>query len=486
MTIPILDALQACAGVPHAPFYAPGHKRGKGISDRLANLWGKSVFEHDLPELPDFDNLFAPSGGIKEAQALAAEAFDADKTWFLVNGSTCGVIAAILATCGTGDKLILPRNSHQSAIAGLVLSGASPIFITPESDPSGDLAHSITPDAVSQALKEHPDAKAVMLLYPTYHGVCGDIHAIAKRVHHYNIPLLVDEAHGAHLPFHPDLPPSAMSAGADLTIQSTHKVLTAMTQASMLHIKGDRIDPERLNQALQLVQSTSPSALLLASLDAARQQMMLYGETLISRTLGLAEAAREQIQQIRGLSVLDATKTPGCFTLDPTRLTVRVMELGLSGFEADEIFCDQLGVIAELPTFQHLTFILSLGNTAEDIQQLVQAFTDLQQRYSRPDNSFRQNLYQPEMTPGLILEPSISPRDAFFAPKERLPLNQSVGHISAEWICPYPPGIPVLIPGFAIASTTVDYLRQVQHLGGYITGCSDPRLNSVNVVKSKD
>jgi len=482
MTIPILDALQACAGVPHAPFYAPGHKRGKGISDRLANLWGKSVFEHDLPELPDFDNLFAPSGGIKEAQALAAEAFDADKTWFLVNGSTCGVIAAILATCGTGDKLILPRNSHQSAIAGLVLSGASPIFITPESDPSGDLAHSITPDAVSQALKEHPDAKAVMLLYPTYHGVCGDIHAIAKRVHHYNIPLLVDEAHGAHLPFHPDLPPSAMSAGADLTIQSTHKVLTAMTQASMLHIKGDRIDPERLNQALQLVQSTSPSALLLASLDAARQQMMLYGETLISRTLRLAEAAREQIQQIRGLSVLDATKTPGCFTLDPTRLTVRVMELGLSGFEADEIFCDQLGVIAELPTFQHLTFILSLGNTAEDIQQLVQAFTDLQQRYSRPDNSFRQNLYQPEMTPGLILEPSISPRDAFFAPKERLPLNQSVGHISAEWICPYPPGIPVLIPGFAIASTTVDYLRQVQHLGGYITGCSDPRLNSVNVV----
>ncbi|MFP4123994.1 aminotransferase class I/II-fold pyridoxal phosphate-dependent enzyme [Coleofasciculus sp.] len=481
-TIPILDALQACAGVPHAPFYAPGHKRGKGISDRLANLWGKSVFEHDLPELPDFDNLFAPSGGIKEAQALAAEAFGADKTWFLVNGSTCGVIAAILATCGTGDKLILPRNSHQSAIAGLVLSGASPIFITPESDPWGDLAHSITPDAVSQALKEHPDAKAVMLLYPTYHGVCGDVHAIAQRVHDDNIPLLVDEAHGAHLTFHPDLPPSAMSAGADLTIQSSHKVLTAMTQASMLHIKGHRLDPERLSQALQFVQSTSPSAILLASLDAARQQMMLYGERLISRTLGLAEAAREQIQQIPGLSVLDATKTPGCFTLDPTRLTVRVSGLGITGFEADEIFCDQLGVIAELPTFQHLTFILSLGNAAEDIQQLVQAFTDLQQRYSRPDTSFRQNLYQLGMTSGLILEPSMSPRDAFFAPKERLPLDQSVGHISAEWICPYPPGIPVLMPGFAIASATVDYLRQVQHFGGYITGCSDPSLNSVNVV----
>lgn len=485
-TIPILDALQACAGRPHAPFYAPGHKRGKGLSDRLANLWGKSVFEHDLPELPDFDNLFAPSGGIQEAQELAAAAFGADKTWFLVNGSTCGVIAAIVATCGMGDKIILPRNSHQSAIAGLILSGASPIFITPDYDPSGDLAHSITPDAVSQALKQHPDAKAVMLLYPTYHGVCGDIQAIAQRVHDYNIPLLVDEAHGAHLRFHPDLPASAMSAGADLSIQSTHKVLAAMTQASMLHIQGHRLDPERLSQALQLVQSTSPSALLLASLDAARQQMMLYGEMLISRTLGLAEAAREQIQHIRGVSVLNATNTPGCLILDPTRLTVNVTGLGLTGFAADDIFCDQLGVIAELPTFQHLTFILSLGNTAEDIQQLVQAFAHLNQPDSRPDTFPRQNLCQPEMTPGLIQEPSMSPRDAFFASKARLPLDQSVGHISAEWVCPYPPGIPVLMPGEAIASTTVEYLRQVQQFGGYITGCSDPGLDCVNVVKSKD
>jgi len=482
-TIPILDALKACTRSPHAPFYAPGHKRGKGISDRLMNLWGNSVFEYDLPELPDFDNLFAPSGGIQEAQALAAAAFGADQTWFLVNGSTCGVIAAILATCGTGDKLILPRNSHQSAIAGLVLSGASPIFITPDYDPSGDLAHSMTPDAVSQALNQHPDAKAVMLLYPTYHGVCGDIQAIAQRVHEYNIPLLVDEAHGAHFAFHPDLPPSALSAGADLTIQSTHKVLAAMTQASMLHIKGHRLDPERLSQALQLVQSTSPNALLLASLDAARQQMVLYGETLLSRTLGLAEAAREQIQQILGVSVLNATNSPGCLTLDPTRLTVNVTGLGLTGFEADEIFCDQLGVIAELPTFQHLTFIWSLGNTGEDIQPLVQAFTQLQQRYSRPNTPRKQNLCPLGITPGLIIEPLMSPRDAFFAAKARLPLDQSIGHISAEWVCPYPPGIPILIPGEAIASTTVDYLQEVKQIGGYITGCSDPRLDRVNVVK---
>lgn len=486
MTIPIIDALQTCAGESHAPFYTPGHKGGKGISERLLTLWGKAVFEHDLPELPNFDNLFAPSGVIQEAQALAAAAFGADQTWFLVNGSTCGVIASILATCGTGDKLILPRNSHQSAIAGLVLSGATPIFITPESDPSGDLAHSITPEAVSQALELHRDAKALMLVYPTYHGVCGDIHAIAQQVHDYNIPLLVDEAHGAHFGFHPDLPPSAMSAGADLTIQSTHKVLGAMTQASMLHIKGDRINPERLSQALQLVQSTSPSALLLASLDAAREQMVFAGETLLNSILGLAERAREQIQQIPGLSILEATNTPGCLTLDATRLTVKVTGLGLSGFEADEIFCDQLGVIAELPTFQHLTFLLSLGNTEQDIQQLVQAFTDLSQRYFPGDHPLKHNLYQSGITPGLIREPCMSPRDAFFAPKKRLTLEQSIGHISSEWICPYPPGIPLLIPGEAIASVTVEYLRWVQHFGGYITGCSDPSLESLNVVKPQD
>ncbi len=289
---PLLDALKANTARPHAPFYTPGHKLGKGISQPLADLLGKAVFRADLTELADLDNLFSPQGVIQTAQQLAAEAFGASQTWFLVNGSTCGIEAAILATCGTGDKIILPRNVHSSAIAGLILSGAIPIFLNPEYDPVLDIAHSITPNAVQSALQQHPDAKAVLTVYPTYYGVCGNLSAIANITHQYNIPLLVDEAHGAHFAFHPELPTPALAAGADLTVQSIHKVLGAMTQASMLHIQGNRIDCDRISKALQLVQSTSPSYLLLASLDAARQQMALHGKMLMSRTLQLADVSK--------------------------------------------------------------------------------------------------------------------------------------------------------------------------------------------------
>jgi arginine/lysine/ornithine decarboxylase len=228
---PLLAQLQKKVNSLDVPFYAPGHKQGEGIGEDLSNLLGKSVFKADLPELPDLDNLFAPTGVIKEAQILAAETFGADKSWFLVNGSSCGIIAAILATCGEGDKIILARNIHKSAISGLILSGAQPIFINPEYNPTIDLNLNITPQSLENALKLHPDTKAVMVVSPTYQGVCCDLETIAQITDHYSIPLLVDEAHGAHFAFHPDLPPAALSLGADMAIQSTHKVLGALTQA---------------------------------------------------------------------------------------------------------------------------------------------------------------------------------------------------------------------------------------------------------------
>jgi arginine decarboxylase len=488
---PLLDALRAAACKPHAPFYAPGHKRGQGIPKPLVELLGASVFLADLPELPDLDNLFAPEGVIQEAQELAAAAFGAEQTWFLINGSSAGVMAAILATCNAGDKIILPRNIHQSAIAGLVLSGAVPVFINPEYDPSADLAHSITPAAVARTLKQYPDAKAVMMVYPTYHGVCGDVNVIAQLAHQHNIPLLVDEAHGPHFAFHPDLPACALSAGADLTVQSTHKVIGAMTQASMLHVQGNRIDRERLSKALQLVQSTSPSYLLLASLDAARQQMALHGEQLMTQTLQLADEARNQIGQIPGLSVLERVKTPGFFALDRTRLTVRVSALGLSGFEIDEIFHQQFGVTAELPTLEHLTFIITLGNTKTDIQQLVQAFSAIgRENYQSKSLTSWHDVLQKWRTELLFVHPSsfiicpaLSPRDAFFAPTETVPIDQTLDRISAELVCPYPPGIPALMPGELINPAAIEYLQQVLTLGGNITGCSDPSLNTLKVVR---
>jgi arginine decarboxylase len=501
---PLLDALRDRTNHHHSPFYAPGHKRGQGISQPLVDLFGAAVFRSDLPELPELDNLFNPEGAIGQAQELAAQAFGADSTRFLANGSTCGIIAAILATCGRGDKIILPRNIHSSAISGLILSGAIPIFVSPEYDRTWDLANSITPEATAAALKQHSDAKAVMVVYPTYHGVCGDLRAIAQITHEYNIPLLVDEAHGAHFNFHPNLPEPALSAGADLTVQSIHKTLGAMTQASMLHLKGDRLNIQKLDRALQLVQSTSPSYLLLASLDAARQQIALHGEQLMAQTLLLAEKARSHISQIPGLSVLEPLNTPGFAALDRTRLTVKVSDLGITGFAADEIMHSELAVTAELPMPQHLTFIISLGNTESDIDNLVKAFTLLAERSKFGSgfcNGFNGLMFKEEArskkqdfsplplspTPPLPLSPfptpPISPREAFFSPAETVAIDRAVDRLSAELICPYPPGIPVLMPGEIITSKALEYLQQILAAGGKITGCSDPSLQTLKVVR---
>ncbi|MEM8675194.1 MAG: aminotransferase class I/II-fold pyridoxal phosphate-dependent enzyme [Cyanobacteria bacterium P01_G01_bin.67] len=488
-TTPLVDGLVRAIQRPHAAFYAPGHKRGQGASQLIQDLLGKTALAADLPELPELDNLFAPVGIIEEAQQLAAQVFGAEKTWFLVNGSTCGIIAAILATCGVGDKIILPRNIHQSAIAGLIHSGAIPVFINPEYDSKSGLAYNVTPAKVKQALIAHPNTKAVMMLHPTYQGVCSDLKAIADMTHQYQIPLLVDEAHGAHFAFHDDLPPSAMSLGADLTVQSTHKTLSAMTQASMLHTQGDLVCSQRISRALQLVQSTSPNYLLLASLDAARQQMATVGTELMQQTISFAIEAHQKIAEIPHLSVFLSPTQPGIKYLDPTRLTIDISQLGITGFEADEILHEQLGVTCELPLLQHLTFIISLGNTAKDIQQLIQACLALSQK-----NTVKTIKSNSAVTQLLSLPPhptKVSPRSAYFATKETITLSQASDQhcgelICGELICPYPPGIPLLMPGEAITVEAVNYLQQVLAAGGTITGCNDPTLQTIQILKLEE
>jgi len=476
---PIIDALQEWVSTSHAPFYTPGHKRGIGMNPLLKDRWGVDVLKWDLPELPGLDNLHAPSGVIESAQALAADVFGAQQTWFLVNGSTTGVIAAILATCGDGDKIILPRNIHSSAIAGMIHAGAVPIFINPEYQPELDLTHSITPESVKFALEQHPDAKAVMLVYPTYYGAGGDIGAIAEIVHSYGMPLLVDEAHGAHFGFHPDLPPSALSLGADLSVQSTHKLLGSLTQSAMLHVNGNRIDRDRVSRSLRSIQTTSPSYLLLATLDAARQQMALNGHELMSKTIELARIARARIAQIEGLSVVSlAAATPGCKYVDLTRLTVTVTGLNLTGFAADEILTYQLGVVAELPSLRHLTFIISLGNTLGDIDRLVDAFTELAANH-RQGSLELHSIVPPDE---LLVTMAMTPRQADRSHQQRISIVDAVGKISAESICPYPPGIPVIMPGEIVTTAALDYLQQVLNLGGEIAGCTDPTLATIAIV----
>ncbi|MEM9538384.1 MAG: aminotransferase class I/II-fold pyridoxal phosphate-dependent enzyme [Cyanobacteria bacterium P01_E01_bin.42] len=469
---PLIDAIKAVSRQHLSVFYVPGHKRGQGIPSQLSDWLGAEIFRADLPELPEFGSLFPPQGTVKTAQELAAEAFGAKQTWFLANGSTSGVEAAILATCRQGDKIILPRNVHKSAISGLVLSGAMPIFVNPECD--RNLPTSITPKTLKTALETHPDVKAVMVVYPTYHGICGDLGAIASLVHQYNIPLLVDEAHGAHFAFHPNLPASALSLGADIAVQSTHKTLGAMTQASMLHLQGDRISPDRITNALRLLQSTSPNHILLASLDAARHQMAMQGEALLEKALNLAEEVRDRLANIADLWVFEPTSA----TIDRTRIAIDATQLGLTGFAADEILYDELGVTAELPELQYLTFVLTFGNTPADCDRLVEAYQILERdRRHLPISPISPILPIPSIS-------SISPREAYFAPTETVAFDLAGDRISAELICPYPPGIPLLMPGEAISAAVLNRLQRIRTLGQTINieGCSDPTLKTLKVI----
>ncbi len=486
---PLLDALNAAALRDRAVFHTPGHKQGQGSPHKFSQRVGFAMLQADLPELPELDNLFAPEGVIEVAQRLAAEAFRAEATYFLANGSTCGIEAAVLATCQPGDRLILPRNAHQSAIAALILSGATSGWIEPVADPGWGIAHAVTPAAVQAAIDRNPDAKAVLIVSPTYYGVCADLESIARITHAHNLPLLVDEAHGAHFSFHPDLPMSALQAGADLAVQSTHKTLSALTQAAMLHVQGNRIDRDRLRRALQLVQSTSPNYLLLASLDAARQQMATQGKALLSETIALAERVRSQISSIPGIRLLapESVARLGFPALDPTRLTIEVSGLGFSGFAADEILHQAFGVTAELPGMTTLTFILTFGNPIDDADRLVHALQRLSHDYSMPPAS---PLLLPDVPlpmldasqfPEEIIAP-MSPRAAFFAPSQTLPVAKAIDRVSAELVCPYPPGIPLLLPGEVVTLEAIDRLQQILKAGGMITGCADLTLKTIRVV----
>jgi arginine decarboxylase len=467
---PLLTALQTWADRDYAAFHTPGHKRGQGASDLFRQLLGHSALRADLPELPELDNLFAPQGVIQQAQDLAAEAFGADRTWFLANGSTAGVIAAILATCQPGDAIALPRNVHQSVISGLILAGANPVFIMPEYDPDWDIAQGVTTTAVTQTLAQNPTVKAVLIVSPNYYGVGCDITTIADATHRHNIPLIVDEAHGAHFTFHSDLPRSALASGADIAIQSTHKTLSALTQASMLHLQGDRVSAERIARSIALIQSTSPNYLLLASLDAARHQMTTIGNALLTQTLAVVKSTRQALSEINSIRLLAHYEY-----FDLTRLTIDVSGLGITGFTADAILAEEFNVMCELPSLRHLTFIFSIGTTAHDADRLIQAITKLAQQ-SHPHESLLQAQFS--KSPEIV----ISPRDAFFADMQTVETSQAIDKISGELICPYPPGIPVLLPGERITQGAIDQLQTVRQSGGFISGCADPELKTIQII----
>ncbi|WOL20674.1 hypothetical protein Cni_G29479 [Canna indica] len=484
---PLVEALKSTAADDVACFHFPGHNRGKAAPSILSNLTGLGSFIHDLPELPELDDLFSPKGAILDAQTQAAKLFGASVTWFLVGGTTCGIQASVMATCSPGDILILPRNSHISATSGLVLSGALPKYIFPEYNSHWDIAGGVTPLQVETSIKElevaGKTAAAVLVTSPTYHGICSNLSEITELCHSRGIPVIVDEAHGAHFGFHPNFPSTALEQGADLAVQSTHKVLSSLTQSSMLHISGDLINRERISKCLQMLQSSSPSYLLLASLDAARAQIGENRDTIFSNAVDLSLDIRHEIGKISGISLLDSSNFLSHFpAIDPLRITVGVSQLHMSGYLADEILWEKHHIIPELVGTRSLTFAINLGTSRRDVQRLISGVKYLSSKFFEGGKQ-KSNVRNRVSAPTTHSSMELSPRDAFFAKKERVNIRDSIGEICGELVCPYPPGIPILIPGEVVTEEALSYLSNAMIMGAKISGASDHLLSSILVCK---
>jgi arginine/lysine/ornithine decarboxylase len=483
-TAPLVQALKSTASQDVSCFHFPGHNRGKATPSSLSTLIGSGTFLHDLPELPELDDLFSPKGVILDAQRRAAELFGSSKTWFLVNGTTCGIQASVMATCSPGDYLIVPRNCHISVISAMVLSGAIPRYIIPEYNSGWDIAGGITPLQVDKAVKElEEDGKrigAVIVTSPTYHGVCSNVQGIVSVCQTRGIPVIVDEAHGAHFRFHDTLPSTAIEQGADLAVQSTHKVLCSLTQSSMLHMAGDLVDVDKVSQCLQLLQSSSPSYLLLSSLDAARAH--LSGNTdIFDEPLALALKTTDQLRTIPGISVLDLT----CFSsnfpaIDPLRITLSASNLHLSGYETDDILYEDYHIVSELVGTQAVSLAVNIGTRMQDVQKLVKCAEHLSEKYFFA-NSFKLIKENRACSPLEKISVHLTPREAFFTKKRRVSIEDSFGEICGELICPYPPGIPVLIPGEVVTHDSLSYLMNVRNQGITISGAVDADLSSIMV-----
>ncbi|WP_333870828.1 aminotransferase class I/II-fold pyridoxal phosphate-dependent enzyme [Desulforamulus putei] len=475
---PLWEALVKHLTAPGAQFHIPGHRSGEAIPPEFLQLAGPGMFRMDLTEIPGLDDLHNPQGAIAEAMELAAGAYGADKSFFLVNGTSCGLMALILACCGPGDKIIVPRNAHRSVVSGLILSGAIPVYYQPAV--LDDFACLAGPDVlqIKKLLSENRDVKAVLAVNPTYYGVAGDIASLSAVCHGAGVPLLVDEAHGAHLRFHPELPPDALSCGADAVVQSTHKTGGSLTQSSMLHLKGKRVDHGRVAEALRMLQSTSPSYLLMVSLDVARRQLALKGRELLDKSLRLAGWCRDKLSKMQGLRVLNRERlgAAGAAFLDPTRLTISLLPSGLTGYRTAELLHHRYHVHVEMADAAGVVAVISLGTNVEDCRRLIWAIEEL----VVTEAGDPLHLPEPPRLPPPVV--ALAPREAWQKPGKDVSLENSLGMICGETVAVYPPGIPVICPGEVIEQPVLDYLLEVRQQGLHVQGPGDGKLRKLRVL----
>ncbi len=475
---PLFDALKDYHKKGIVPFDVPGHKHGVGLKE-FGEFMGEKILEVDVNSMKCLDNLSNPVGVIKDAEDLLAKAYDADYGYFLVNGTSGGVQGMIMSVCKPNDKIILPRNAHKSATNGIIMSGATPVYIHPEYNEELSIAFGVTTESVKKAIRENKDAKAVFIINPTYFGAVSSLKEICEEAHKNNMLVLVDEAHGSHLHFHPDLPTSAMSAGADMVAVSMHKTGGSLTQSSALLIKGGRVDPKHVRKILNLNQTTSASYLLMSSLDIARKNLAIDGERLLSSVLELSRYGRSEINKIDGVYAFgkEIEGTPGVHQFDETKLVINVTGLGMTGFKVYDILRDEYDIQMELGDSNNILGIISLGDTKENIERLVSALAEISSKYKKEVSSFK------SLLPAYELEAAISTREAFYAEKEKVKLKDSAGRISGESIMAYPPGIPIFTPGERITQEVLDYIEFLRGQDTVITDLEDSSLTYINVIK---
>ncbi len=462
-------------------FHMPGHKGTMTLHPMLEAYIGHEIYAADLVEINGIiDYLHSPKGALKEAQEMAADAYGADHTFFLINGSTVGNEGAIMSVARAGQKVIMARASHRSVYGGVVLSGATPVYIPPEFHPEVGSSLAVRAEVIEQLFQQHDNIVAVHITSPNYYGVLSDTAKIAEIAHRHGAVLIVDEAHGSHLNFHEGLPQSATRLGTDMVIQSTHKTQGALTQASMLHVNSsDRLNLSRLGQVLSLLQSSSPSSPLLATLDFARMQMATQGREQLDHVIGLCASARQKIQQMEGLWCYgdDLLGAHGIYAYDSTKLIIRVTDAGYSGYEAYQILRDTHGIDGEFSDLRHVIFSVTIGDTSASIDKLLGALQVLSDN-SRAPISSNDEVAPPAQLPEL----HITPRDAYFAKSRVVPIAEAIGAIVAENIIPYPPGIPLLVPGEKLEQHHLDYLNYIMGEGSNVVGTEDQSLMTLRIV----
>ena len=476
---PIYEGLVKLRKKRIVPFDVPGHKRGRG-NPELVELLGEKCVGIDVNSMKPLDNLGHPISIIREAEELAAEAFGAAHAFLMIGGTTSSVQTMILSTCKAGDKIILPRNVHKSAINALVLCGAIPIYIEMSVDPKIGIALGLENERVAQAIQEHPDAKAILINNPTYYGICSDLKGLTEMAHAAGMKVLVDEAHGAHLHFTDKLPLSAMDAGADMSAVSMHKSGGSLTQSSLLLV-GDQMNPEYVRQIINLTQSTSASYLLMASLDVSRRNLALRGKESFEKVIELSEYARREINAIGGYYAYSKELVDGVSVcdFDVTKLSVYTQGIGLTGIEVYDLLRDEYDIQIEFGDIGNILAYISIGDRIQDIERLVGALADIKRLYSRDGKDLIAGEYiQPELV--------LSPQEAFYAERRSLTLDESVGQVCGEFVMCYPPGIPILAPGERITREIVDYIKFAKERGCSLQGTEDPEVNRINVIERKE